>query len=136
MKHCLNSKFYPKKAILTPRSSSILYAAELAAHYPQITFLSIHPGVVNATGLLPKAKYDSRLYEMLQNGIMYFMDVPISQGVKNQLWGSFASKQDITDGAYYEPIGVSGKGTANAKKKEIAKQLWDWTEKELEGQAL
>ena len=116
--------------------ANILYVAELAKHHPQITFLSIHPGVVNTTGLLPKAKYNSWLFKVVTDSIMWFMDVPVSQGIKNQLWGAFASNGTITNGAYYEPIGISGKGSAYAKNKDLAKHLWDWTEKELEDQTL
>ncbi|KUL88999.1 hypothetical protein ZTR_06044 [Talaromyces verruculosus] len=37
----------------------------------------------------------------------------------------------IASGVYYEPVGVAGKESRYAKDPELAKKLWDWTEKEL-----
>jgi hypothetical protein len=36
-------------------------------------------------------------------------------------------------GEYYLPIGLNGKASALSKDKELAKKIWEWTEKELDG---
>jgi hypothetical protein len=39
----------------------------------------------------------------------------------------------VESGEYYEPVGVAGRAVDYATNDELAKKLWDWTEKELEG---
>jgi hypothetical protein len=36
-------------------------------------------------------------------------------------------------GEYYEPVGVAGMASKFGKDEELVRQLWEWTEKELEG---
>lgn len=84
--------------------ANILYTAELARRYPEITSVSVHPGVVR-TGLIDKAIYDSSLYKAFQESIFPFMYVSLEQGIKNQLWAACSNQKGLVNGAYYEPIG-------------------------------
>lgn len=56
------------------------------------------------------------------------------QGRLSQLWvAAGGKKSEIVNGAYYEPVGVmcNDKLNATAKDQNLAKELWDWTEKAL-----
>ncbi|KAM4057005.1 DnaJ domain-containing protein [Hirsutella rhossiliensis] len=83
--------------------ANILFARQLAKQYPHFTVSAIHPGVVQ-TNLI--------------------------NGAKNQLWASVS--KDVQSGEYYEPVGIADKCIALGKDDDLAKKLWDWTEKELD----
>ncbi|KAK5043295.1 hypothetical protein LTR13_001066 [Exophiala sideris] len=111
--------------------ANILWARELARRYPQFTVAAVHPGVVN-TNLLSGAT-DAPFWARMLFGTMRKVGFIASAetGVKKQLWAAVAS--DVRSGQYHEPVGVSGKGSAKATDDELAKRLWEWTEKELDG---
>lgn len=52
-------------------------------------------------------------------------------GARNQLWCAVGS--GVVSGTYYEPVGKVGTEPALAKDEKSRKELWEWTEKELEG---
>ncbi|KAF1811313.1 NAD(P)-binding protein [Eremomyces bilateralis CBS 781.70] len=111
--------------------ANILYADEIARRYPQILSVAIHPGVVktNLVNDLPLA------HRAFVHVMTYFVQLELHEGVYNQLWASAADKGKMTSGEMYVPFGVSSKekvGDKLANDKELAKKLWDWTEKELE----
>lgn len=77
----------------------------------------------------------------------------VENGVKNHLWASTApaakagddqegdrgdkgdqSLGTVVSGTYYEPVGVTGKDSALARDEELRVKLWEWVEKELEGE--
>jgi hypothetical protein len=58
--------------------------------------------------------------------------VSVQEGVKNQLWASVSP--EAKSGVYYTPVGYAKTPEANARDEGLAKRLWEWTEKELEGQ--
>ncbi|KAJ4258965.1 hypothetical protein NW762_008053 [Fusarium torreyae] len=99
--------------------ANILWVRQLAKEYPQFTVSAIDPGLVQ-TQLLGKAI-----------GIPWYIYaiVRLEKGVENQLWASVS--EGVTSGEYYEPIGKHGKATDDGKNDELAKRLWDWTEREL-----
>ncbi|KAL6228792.1 hypothetical protein BDW75DRAFT_129603 [Aspergillus navahoensis] len=109
--------------------ANIVYAQELARRYRQLTVVSVHPGFVttNLGNVMVKRSFLNRvalkLLEPLQG-------VPVEEGVKNQLWASTAA--NVTSGEYYEPVGVTGKGSTYTHNPKLALELWDWTEKELQ----
>ena len=109
--------------------ANILYAAELARRHPNITSVSIHPGVV-ATGLVGNLSFLNKALVYVTN--IGKVQVP-ANGAWNQLWAATAKAGDIVNGAYYEPVAVLGKLTKNAKDEKLAGKLWEWTDKELEG---
>ncbi|KAJ7479964.1 oxidoreductase [Mycena galericulata] len=109
--------------------ANLLYATELAKRYPQITTVSIHPGVVQ-TDLVANQGVFSKALVYVTNP---FSMLTPAEGARNQLWAATAKKQSIVNGAYYEPVGVPGKLIRKAKDAKLAGQLWEWTQKELEG---
>ncbi|KAL4739894.1 hypothetical protein BDV11DRAFT_204758 [Aspergillus similis] len=82
----------------------ILWAKEAARRYPQITVVSVHPGVVR-TNLMDNA-----------TGSPYW-----EQGVRNQLWASVSA--NVVSGCYYEPVGIGGLEREIAKDDNLARGL-------------
>ncbi|MCJ1334374.1 hypothetical protein MMC10_011083 [Thelotrema lepadinum] len=109
--------------------ANLLYAQEVAKHYPQFTTVSLDPGPV-ATDLFSREPGDEQVRH-LQTNVAPQRAGPVAEGVKNQLWA--ATAKGVTSGAYYEPVGVLGTESGPALDKDAAKKLWEWTEKELEG---
>jgi NAD(P)-dependent dehydrogenase (short-subunit alcohol dehydrogenase family) len=108
--------------------ANILYAAELGRRYPSITSVSIHPGVIN-TGLVGNLSFLDKALVHVTN-IGNFMTP--EEGIHNQLWAATAKNGEVVNGAFYEPVAVLGTHDKLSKDKNLATQLWDWTEKELE----
>ena len=108
--------------------ANLLYAAELARRYPDIKSVSVHPGVI-ATGLVTSMSLTHRTMLRLANiGEM----TTLEQGVKNQLWAATADRTTLVNGAYYTPVGVTGKYEKMSRDKKLACELWEWTQRELE----
>jgi NAD(P)-dependent dehydrogenase (short-subunit alcohol dehydrogenase family) len=108
--------------------ANILYAAELGRRYPSITSVSIHPGVIN-TGLIGNLSFLNKALVHVTN-IGNFLTP--EEGIQNQLWAATAKNGDVVNGAFYEPVAVLGTHDRLSKDQNLATQLWDWTEKELE----
>ncbi|KAL5612147.1 hypothetical protein BROUX41_000309 [Berkeleyomyces rouxiae] len=108
--------------------ANILFARQLAVAYPQIKAVSVHPGIVRTNlmnGTTGTFWLVHRVTSLANN-----LFTPVEQGVLNQLWA--ATAKDVINGEYYTPVGVLGGGSASANDIELAKKLWDWTEKELD----
>ncbi|KAF7896916.1 uncharacterized protein EAF01_009319 [Botrytis porri] len=107
--------------------ASILYAAELARRYPQITSIAIHPGVIN-TGLVSNLSF---WHKWFVYATTVGQTITVEQGIMNQTWAAAgAKKEELVNGAYYMPVGVESNSTldATAEDPNLAKQLWEWTE--------
>ncbi|KAJ6598514.1 dehydrogenase with different specificitie [Mycena sp. CBHHK59/15] len=109
--------------------ANILFAAELARRHPQITSLSIHPGVIQ-TGLV---KNLSALKKALVYITSPFSMMTPAEGARNQLWAATGDKTKMINGEYYEPVGMPGRHLRMSRDHKLAGQLWDWTDKELQG---
>ncbi|RMJ20306.1 hypothetical protein CDV36_000114 [Fusarium kuroshium] len=108
--------------------ANVIYAKEYAGRHPELTSVSIHPGIVktdlhNSGGNL--------LMRSFQRFIVPLIGIEVEEGAKSQLWA--ATAKGVESGEYYEPVGVAGRASALSKNKELGKKLWDWTEKELAG---
>ncbi|TVY94044.1 putative oxidoreductase [Lachnellula willkommii] len=109
--------------------ANLLYARALARYVPEITSVSLHPGDIR-TGLFT-ANGGSWMITLIRALVLPLTSVSVEDGAKNQLWAGTA--KDVVNGEYYEPVGITGKGSPQAYSDESAKKLWEWTEKELEG---
>jgi NAD(P)-dependent dehydrogenase (short-subunit alcohol dehydrogenase family) len=108
--------------------ANIMYAAEIARRYPQLTCVSIHPGIIN-TGLIGNLTPGRKFFVNLTT---IGRAVTPEEGSYNMLWAATVDKKAIKNGAFYEPVGVvSTKLDKTAKSEEISKKLWEWTDKEL-----
>ncbi|KAF2488557.1 dehydrogenase with different specificitie [Lophium mytilinum] len=109
--------------------ANLMYAKQLSILYPQLTCLSIHPGVVK-TGLVAEQGY-------LHKAIIYASQLGSllepEQGAWNQVWASVGDVKGVENGGYYEPVGKGGLDGGRCANVKLAGELWDWTQKELEG---
>ncbi|KAJ3343880.1 hypothetical protein HDU93_005163 [Gonapodya sp. JEL0774] len=105
--------------------ANVLFAREIARRYPDVTAISIHPGVVN-TGLVSTLGFWNNL--LVKVGARF--NSP-EDGIKNHLWAIGSEKSAVKNGGYYEPVGEPGRKTRYNEDSELAAKLWDWTEKEL-----
>ncbi|KAF2657145.1 oxidoreductase [Lophiostoma macrostomum CBS 122681] len=105
-----------------------LYASELARRHPQITSVSVHPGVIN-TGLIDGIGLWNYIFIQLTT---WWKQWSVEDGVKSQIWAAFVEKEKLQNGAFYEPVGIEGRVTEASSNKQLAGSLWEWTEKEIE----
>ncbi|KAH7234365.1 hypothetical protein B0J15DRAFT_517323 [Fusarium solani] len=113
--------------------ANILFAQEFARRYPQIKVPSIMPGLVN-TNLANTMSDNSFVMRIAWKITAAVIGVDVQTGALNQLWASTAA--NVKSGEYYTPVGKTGQGKRWTSNPELAKKLWDWTEKELEGEKL
>ena len=109
--------------------AQMLYSQEIAKHYPQLTSVSVHPGIIK-TGLFDNVSLMTKLPALISN---VGKTTPVEQGPYNQLWAATVGKGKLVNGEYYEPIGKVGvRTTKMARDKALGSKLWDWTQRELE----
>jgi len=117
--------------------ADILLAKAMAKRYPQITSVSVHPGLV-MTGLADRSEpsWLGRLFSIVK----YTPFMKSSEtGAHNTLWAATTSKSDLVNGGYYTPVGNAGRigafGEAGMDEmvndEDLADRLWEWTEREL-----
>ncbi|KAL8735779.1 MAG: hypothetical protein Q9166_000643 [cf. Caloplaca sp. 2 TL-2023] len=118
--------------------ADILLAKGMAKRYPDIVSVSVHPGLVR-TELGGRAERSAVLLMMESLRWTPLYKSP-EKGAYNLLWAATTAKGILEGGKYYEPIGKTpGKPNSYSGMAEIcgdeglADQLWEWTEKELEG---
>ncbi|KAG6353407.1 hypothetical protein INS49_005588 [Diaporthe citri] len=112
--------------------ANLLYARELARRRPSVTSVSVTPGIV-ATDLVSGQGAAHRaviwLSAMLGQGGL----PPPGEAVATQLWCAAAPRGGIRNGGFYEPPGcLSGVSTRYTEDEDLARRLWEWTDRELE----
>ncbi|KAF7562948.1 hypothetical protein G7046_g1195 [Stylonectria norvegica] len=113
--------------------ANILFANELGRRYPKITSASIHPGVVR-TELVTSLGFLNGL--LVTAGRIFGgagkLQTP-EQGCYNTVWGATSpdlrSKLAEDKVTYFEPVGKAMPGNALCADRNLAKELWEWTEK-------
>ena len=60
-----------------------------------------------------------------------FFKTASSGDAYNQLWAATAPKTALTNGDYYSPVATMSKPSGYGQDGKMARELWDWTEKEL-----
>lgn len=109
--------------------ANILYARELARRYPQITTVSIHPGVVS-TGIVGQT---SPIYIAIIYATAYWQMVKPEEGAYNQLWAAAGKIPKGSNGQMFEPVGIlCTKLDKTSRDDNLMEQLWEWTQRELE----
>jgi retinol dehydrogenase 12 len=114
--------------------ANILFVRELHKRYSGkgVTAVAVHPGVVRTE--LYNTMYGSGFGVGNLTKRFY---TSVQDGAKNQLWAATAKKGDgdkeVKGGAYYTPVGVPEQCSNVANDSELAANLWEWTEKEIEG---
>jgi NAD(P)-dependent dehydrogenase (short-subunit alcohol dehydrogenase family) len=109
--------------------ANILFTKGLASHYPEIKSIAVHPGAID-TGLQrgPTASWPwvEMPMKILSRVVMY----PASEGALTQLFA--ATSKDAKTGIYYVPTAKENDGSSYARDENLVKELWDYTEKELD----
>jgi NAD(P)-dependent dehydrogenase (short-subunit alcohol dehydrogenase family) len=109
--------------------ANLLYPSELAKRYPSITSVAVHPGFIKTELHAHEGFADRLIVNLLADK---WLDE--KQGAWNQTWAATTKKEELKNGAYYEPVGVEAKpGTKMGRDAGLAGRLWEWTERELEG---
>lgn len=101
----------------------------LSQIYPKISFVAIHPGVVN-TGLLDDLKKRRPWLGGLIGAVGRLFLTNAHNGARGQLWASSTDRQSIKNGAFYDNKLREYKDTVLDDEK-LMRKLWDWTEEEL-----
>lgn len=112
--------------------ANIVYAAELARRYPSITCLSVHPGVIATELVTNLGAFNKAFVYVTTTG----QRLTPEEGVHSQLYAAAgAKKEGLVNGGFYMPVGVLANGKLDkvAKSERLATDLWEWTEKALEG---
>lgn len=109
------------------KAGNILFAAELARRHPELTSVSLQPGLIRTD--LHDAGHGSLMGRILGLATsLQGVDVPT--GTFNSLYLATGPKKEVTNGKFYMPV---GKERANpfAKDAEKGKRFWEWSEKEV-----
>ncbi|KAH7075766.1 oxidoreductase-like protein [Paraphoma chrysanthemicola] len=116
--------------------ASIPYARSFAEQYPEITSVSIHPGVIltdlfNTLRTNVAMKFALWFYGIIGT-ILPGHYKTAEGGALNETWAATVDKKELVNGAYYNPVGVKNDGSKWAKDAALQKKLWEYTERELE----
>ena len=110
--------------------ANVLFTRELARRYhPNITSVVVHPGTV-WTDIIYRLSEKDRKFVEDRNDII----VPAEVGAYNTVWAATTKKKNLKNGGLYMPVGKSGddKEIPQSLDEELAKRLWEWTEKEIQ----
>jgi NAD(P)-dependent dehydrogenase (short-subunit alcohol dehydrogenase family) len=124
----------PVNRYVQSKTANLLYAREFARRHPEFVTVSVDPGEV-ATALFTREPGDAQM-AYLQAEVAPKRTGPIEEGVKNQLWAATADGGVVVSGNHYEPVGKSPESTGLLLDEELAGEVWEWTQRELEGQEL
>jgi NAD(P)-dependent dehydrogenase (short-subunit alcohol dehydrogenase family) len=111
------------RAYGTAKLMNILHAAELNRRFRGVAGVSFHPGVVASGFAREGAPFTRLLYKPPLSRL--FMISP-EKGADTLVW--LATTRDWTPGAFYVKR-KRGQTTPQAEHAELARQLWDWSER-------
>lgn len=112
--------------------ANLLYGAQLAERNPDLSVAVVHPGVIH-TDLVNGLGFANKILVRLTN--IGKMKSP-EEGAQNSLWAATVDKKSLRSGEFYEPVAEPGKHSKLSQNTRLAQELWDWTQKELEGHQL
>ncbi|KAG7127945.1 Short-chain dehydrogenase/reductase like protein [Verticillium longisporum] len=98
----------------------IHFAAAAAQRYPEVKFITIHPGAVRTT--VGKNWDVGTLFLLFIRTWILFFAARVEVGALNQLWAS--ASPDAVSGEFYHPVGVPGKGSQISRDAELRERLW------------
>lgn len=113
--------------------ANILFASELARRYPQITSVSLHPGVVK-TPMVKGLEGFNGWFNSIMLWLAGIKMMEPHEGAYNQLWcAAGAKKEELTNGGFYRPVGLNSTKDLKGEgaNTELAIELWEWTENVL-----
>ncbi|KAI8909131.1 short-chain dehydrogenase/reductase SDR [Gorgonomyces haynaldii] len=101
------------------KTANILHAIELQKRYPQLTCVSLHPGVI-----------ETELWR--HQGVIMRMDKTIEQGAATSV---FCATHPVKGGAYYSDC-QEARASAHATDPALAARLWDIGERLTQSSSL
>lgn len=113
--------------------ANTLYAAKVAELYPEIVSCSVQPGAV-ATDI--GSGNLGVLGELMKVIGTRGRSLTPEQGAWNLCWVATTARDNLVNGAYYEPVGWRGSLTKVAEDQAARDELWEWTQEELHGYAV
>jgi NAD(P)-dependent dehydrogenase (short-subunit alcohol dehydrogenase family) len=131
------AKLSSKQRYAQSKLANILYAREMARRYPAILTVSLHPGRVDTNNIyhlkkkyLRSGRLISRVFGVLNAVYRGFGGQLLTpeQGAQIPIWCASAPAADLTNGEYYDAIGVIGKYSLLAQDRTLAADLWAWTQ--------
>ncbi|KAL8381536.1 hypothetical protein RB595_005690 [Gaeumannomyces hyphopodioides] len=128
------ASLYPVQRYGQSKMANLVYATEIARRYPQLTSVSVYPGIVG-TDIFETE--DSGVILGLLHLYASVLGTTVEIGARTQVWAATTAKSELVNGEYYTPGGIIGRiRSPSSRSPELGKKLWDWTEKELEGHRL
>ena len=106
----------------------------LAQQFENILFVSLHPGAVN-TGILDNFRKRRPYVGAVATVLAGWVLTNVHQGARAQLWASTAPKEEIRNGAFYNPSLKEYKYNILTNAT-LARELEDWTDAEFESKGL
>jgi NAD(P)-dependent dehydrogenase (short-subunit alcohol dehydrogenase family) len=110
----------------------VVFAAELARRYPSIISTSVCPGIVKTTIWNGEKSMGWLFRTFIVTPVVWWVGTSIEDGAKCQLWNGYARREDVVNGACYDPIGKIGADHELTRNQAIRDRLWEWTSTELE----
>ncbi|KAK0737827.1 short-chain dehydrogenase/reductase [Schizothecium vesticola] len=111
--------------------ANIWMGTELARRYPRILTVSVHPGSVASNLLTPLSESVNVVSRGALWGYNKLISVSVPKGAKTQLWAATAPREGIVNGEFYVPVGSAGAMDALSRDSAKAKELWEWSDKEV-----
>ncbi|KAF6804148.1 short-chain dehydrogenase/reductase [Colletotrichum sojae] len=109
--------------------ANVLFARQLAKELPWLTAVSLDPGIVS-TNLIAGTTGSYRLLRAFGQIANRWLVPSVETGARNHLWASVS--KDVKSGEFYGPVGVHGEASKDGQDDALGKELWDWTENELQ----
>lgn len=132
----LLEKQYTLRRYGQSKLANVLFTRELAARYPQIKSVALHPGVI-ITDLYATLNKNpllnfcfgalGHIYWLFPGG---FKDA--AGGALNQTWAATTQKEKLQNGGLYFPVGRPMPDSRYSRDLGLAKKLWEWTDAEFE----
>lgn len=111
--------------------ANILFTKELARRYPNIKSVAVHPGRVKSQLTDQWLTGNFSVMGTFQKVVDVLIETPVEKGALTQLWTVAVKKENLKNGAYYQPVAKEGGETGTAKNMKLARKLWEWTEEEF-----
>ena len=113
------------------KAANIMFAAELARRHPQLTSVSLHPGII-MTDLHAASSQKFTMVGMAMKLVSPFIAQDVPHGAFNSLWlAAGAKKEELKNGGYYTPVGNLKASNKWSKDAAAGTTLWEWTEAQL-----
>jgi NAD(P)-dependent dehydrogenase (short-subunit alcohol dehydrogenase family) len=106
--------------------ANMLFTLELAHRYPEILSVAVMP-VISNTRLIQTRSLFNRMLIYATNTVK-----SPEEGCRTQVWAAGSCRYKIDNGGYYQAVAVEGLHVRESRNGALAKELWAWTDEQLE----